>query len=132
MVVAVIDRAFKDAQSDEQERGRHENIERLEAGTDSNDQDGEVKKVADRIDRRFSYALVIIDRQKLDPVVVGKHRERDRGGERKAVWVHGKEAHRHVLAENAKTRIQVRDLLSAQVFSQLCDDPFSEPPQKRN
>src|SRR6202011_6020056 len=132
MMVAVIDRAFKDAQDDQQERWWNEDIQRLEARTDSNDQDREVKKVAHRIDRRFSYALVIIDRYKVNPVMVGKHRQGKCCGKRKAVWVHGKKAHRHVFAENAKTGIQVRDLLSAQVFCQLGKDPFTESSQKRN
>src|SRR2546423_2192448 len=102
MVLAIVDSAFKDAQSDQQKRWRHENIERLEARTDSNNQDREVKKIAHRIDGRFSYAFVIIDRHELNPVMVCKHRQGKRCRERKAVGVHEKKAHRGVSAENAK------------------------------
>jgi hypothetical protein len=69
-VIGVVDTSFDNAGGDEKERRRDKDVQRLEVSANPDDQDGEVREVADGMNRGFANPLVVVDRDKFYPVMV--------------------------------------------------------------
>ena len=121
---------LEEAEPEQGQRQRHEHLERVEVHRHPEHlQDVPVGVLAE-LELRLARALVVVDRQEVNVVVVGQERHGDRGDAGEAGGQQPQVGQRHLAPEGPQARVQVGDLRPGQPLGELPDEPLGRHPEQ--